>query len=207
MGLTGDLRLTDAVTTELLRLDDFCELRCEAAQAFPLPSGLGPSSAGPFPQDLAFKLSKHPSHAMARPMGVVRSSAWLSDTNPTPRWRSSCSVATKSATDRRQRSRRRAACSSCLPQLTLRSSGANLAYLHNSLQPRRRLASSGFRLHWTWNVGHRQPGRPVTSREVRDLILDMCRRSRRLRVNDAKAKMFLKRIKIVISVKQRVLPI
>jgi len=56
-------------------------------------------------------------------------------------------------------------------------------------------------------VGRRQPGRPVTSREVRDLILDMCRRSRRLRVNDAKAKMFLKRIKIVISVKQRVLPI
>jgi putative transposase len=34
----------------------------------------------------------------------------------------------------------------------------------------------GFRLFWTWKVRHSQPGRPVISREVRDLIRKMCRR-------------------------------
>src|SRR5467141_1113867 len=33
----------------------------------------------------------------------------------------------------------------------------------------------GFRLFWTWKVRHGQPGRPVISREVRDLIRRMCR--------------------------------
>jgi hypothetical protein len=33
----------------------------------------------------------------------------------------------------------------------------------------------GFRLFWTWKVRRRQPGRPVISREVRDLICRMCR--------------------------------
>ena len=33
----------------------------------------------------------------------------------------------------------------------------------------------GFRLFWTWKVRHGQPGRPVISRKVRDLILKMCR--------------------------------
>jgi putative transposase len=33
----------------------------------------------------------------------------------------------------------------------------------------------GFRLFWTWKVRHRQPGRPVISRDVRDLIRKMCR--------------------------------
>jgi putative transposase len=33
----------------------------------------------------------------------------------------------------------------------------------------------GFRLFWTWKVRHGQPGRPVISREVRDLIHKMCR--------------------------------
>src|ERR1700674_443084 len=33
----------------------------------------------------------------------------------------------------------------------------------------------GFRLFWTWKVRHGQPGRPVISREVRDLIRKMCR--------------------------------
>ncbi len=33
----------------------------------------------------------------------------------------------------------------------------------------------GFRLFWTWKVRHGQPGRPVISREVRDLICRMCR--------------------------------
>jgi putative transposase len=32
----------------------------------------------------------------------------------------------------------------------------------------------GFRLFWTWKV-HGQPGRPVISREVRDLIRKICR--------------------------------
>ena len=32
-----------------------------------------------------------------------------------------------------------------------------------------------FRLFWTWKVRHGQPGRPVISREVRDLIRKMCR--------------------------------
>jgi putative transposase len=34
---------------------------------------------------------------------------------------------------------------------------------------------AGFRLFWTWKVRHGQPGRPVISREVRDLIRQMCR--------------------------------
>ena len=34
---------------------------------------------------------------------------------------------------------------------------------------------AGFRLFWTWKVGHGQPGRPLISREVRDLIRKMCR--------------------------------
>lgn len=33
----------------------------------------------------------------------------------------------------------------------------------------------GFRLFWTWKVRHGQPGRPVISREARDLIRKMCR--------------------------------
>jgi putative transposase len=33
----------------------------------------------------------------------------------------------------------------------------------------------GFRLFWTWKVRHGQPGRPIVSREVRDLIRKMCR--------------------------------
>ena len=34
---------------------------------------------------------------------------------------------------------------------------------------------SGFRLFWTWKVRRGQPGRPVISREIRDLIRKMCR--------------------------------
>src|SRR6516162_5948261 len=34
---------------------------------------------------------------------------------------------------------------------------------------------AGFRLFWTWKVRHGQPGRPVISPEVRDLIRQMCR--------------------------------
>ena len=34
---------------------------------------------------------------------------------------------------------------------------------------------AGFRLFWTWKVQHGKPGRPVISREVRDLIRQMCR--------------------------------
>jgi putative transposase len=34
---------------------------------------------------------------------------------------------------------------------------------------------AGFRWFWTWKVRHGQPGRPVISREVRDLIRQMCR--------------------------------
>src|ERR1700758_5831602 len=34
---------------------------------------------------------------------------------------------------------------------------------------------AGFRLFWTWKVRHSQPGRPVISREIRDLIRQMCR--------------------------------
>src|SRR6516162_2469324 len=34
---------------------------------------------------------------------------------------------------------------------------------------------AGFRLFWTWKVRHGQPGRPIISREVRDLIRQMCR--------------------------------
>jgi len=34
---------------------------------------------------------------------------------------------------------------------------------------------AGFRLFWTWKVRHGQPGRPVISHEVRDLIRQMCR--------------------------------
>jgi putative transposase len=34
---------------------------------------------------------------------------------------------------------------------------------------------AGFRLFWTWKVRRGQPGRPVISRELRDLIRQMCR--------------------------------
>ena len=34
---------------------------------------------------------------------------------------------------------------------------------------------AGFRLFWTWKVRRGQPGRPLISREVRDLIRKMCR--------------------------------
>jgi hypothetical protein len=34
---------------------------------------------------------------------------------------------------------------------------------------------AGFRLFWTWKVRGGQPGRPVISREFRDLIRRMCR--------------------------------
>src|SRR5271166_2340978 len=34
---------------------------------------------------------------------------------------------------------------------------------------------TGFRLFWTWKVRRGQPGRPLISREVRDLIRKMCR--------------------------------
>jgi len=34
---------------------------------------------------------------------------------------------------------------------------------------------AAFRLFWTWKVRHGQRGRPVVSREVRDLIRKMCR--------------------------------
>jgi putative transposase len=34
---------------------------------------------------------------------------------------------------------------------------------------------AGFRLFWTWKVWRGQPGRPVISRQVRDLIRTMCR--------------------------------
>src|SRR6516162_10071625 len=38
---------------------------------------------------------------------------------------------------------------------------------------------AGFRLFWTWKVRRGQPGRPVTSHEVRDLIRKMCRENPR----------------------------
>src|ERR1700757_3726204 len=34
---------------------------------------------------------------------------------------------------------------------------------------------AGFRLFWTWKIRHGQPGRPIVSREIRDLIHRMCR--------------------------------
>ena len=34
---------------------------------------------------------------------------------------------------------------------------------------------AGFRLFWTWKVRRGQPGRPLISCEVRDLIRKMCR--------------------------------
>jgi len=34
---------------------------------------------------------------------------------------------------------------------------------------------AGFRLFWTWKLRRGQPGRPVISRKVRDLIRKMCR--------------------------------
>jgi hypothetical protein len=38
----------------------------------------------------------------------------------------------------------------------------------------------GFRLFWTWKVRHGQLGRPVISRELRDLIRKMCRENPRI---------------------------
>jgi hypothetical protein len=44
-----------------------------------------------------------------------------------------------------------------------------------SLKPVVAWHRKGFRLFWTWKVRHGQPGRPVISRELRDLIRKMCR--------------------------------
>ena len=38
---------------------------------------------------------------------------------------------------------------------------------------------ASFRLFWTWKMRRGQPGRPVISREVRDLIRKMCRENPR----------------------------
>ena len=83
------------------------------------------------------KMASRP--AIARPAGVVRSSASVSDTKPTPRCSSSWSVASRSVTDRPQRSsrhtsttsisRRRAASSSFSRASRLRRTGAHLADL------------------------------------------------------------------------------
>ena len=45
---------------------------------------------------------------------------------------------------------------------------------------------AGFRLFWTWKVRRGQPGRPVISREVRDLIRKMCRENPVLRQNSSR---------------------
>jgi hypothetical protein len=44
---------------------------------------------------------------------------------------------------------------------------------------------SGFRLFWTWKVRRGQRGRPVVSREFRELIRQMCRESPTLGVHPA----------------------
>ena len=46
-----------------------------------------------------------------------------------------------------------------------------------SFSPRRSWPGirAGFRLFWTWKVRRGQPGRPLSSSEVRDLIRTMCR--------------------------------
>jgi len=77
---------------------------------------------------------------MARPAGVVRSSASVSDTKPTPRCSSSCSVASRSVTERPQRSRRphqhyidlsaAGGLEQFLTSFALGPSGANLTDLH-----------------------------------------------------------------------------
>jgi hypothetical protein len=117
------------------------------------------------------KIANRP--AMARPVGVVRSRASVRETNPTPRCSSSWSVASRSVTDRPQRSsrhtstksisRRRADSSSfsrasrfAAPELTSRTCKV-------IVQPRRaaysRIAGSAWREsagHW-WKRGRTAP--------------------------------------------------
>ena len=104
---TRDLRLTNTMAIQFPYRAGLSRRGSRSPQALPLLPGLSQSGANPFAQDLALELGNTASRpAMARPMGVVRSSASVNDTNPTPRWLSSWSVATRSATDRPQRSRR-----------------------------------------------------------------------------------------------------
>ena len=79
-----------------------------SAEALAVLPGMGQSSTNSFTQNLAFELGEMTasSAAMARPAGVVRSRASVSETKPTPRCSSSWRVASRSATDLPQRSRR-----------------------------------------------------------------------------------------------------
>ena len=112
--------------------------------------------------------------AIARPAGVVRSSASVSDTKPTPRCSSSWSVASRSVTDRPQPVQPpyqhdidlAATCGlqKFLPRLSLHRAGANFTDLHGDRPaPPSGILPPSATLHWaasadrSWKRGRRGP--------------------------------------------------
>jgi hypothetical protein len=120
--------------------------------------------------------------AIARPAGVVRSSASVSDTKPTPRCSSSWRVASRSVTDRPQRSRRqtsttsiprrRAASSSfsrasrrAAPEFTSRTCRAIAQPRRVAYSPSPGSASPASAGHW-WKRGHTGPPGTLSAASV-----------------------------------------
>jgi hypothetical protein len=79
------------------------------------------------------KIANRP--AIARPAGVVRSSASVSDTKPTPRCCSSCRVTSRSVTERPQRSRRQTSTTSISRRRAASSSCSRLVAALRPSQP------------------------------------------------------------------------
>jgi hypothetical protein len=105
--MAGDGRFAESGTVQLADSVGVQGCRSGPAQALAVLPSVSQTGAHPFAQNLALELGKHRSSpAMARPAGVVKSSASVSETNPTPRCSSSCSVLSRSVTERPQRSKR-----------------------------------------------------------------------------------------------------
>src|SRR5215831_1017538 len=100
--------------------------------------------------------------AIARPAGVVRSSASVKETKPTPRCSSSCRVASRSVTDRPQRSRRQTSTTSIS-----RRRAASISFSRASLRAAPELTSRTCKAIV-------QPRRAAYSRMARFCIASVC---------------------------------
>jgi hypothetical protein len=108
---------------------------CDARRAPVWPAFLARLSDpgfNPVAENIAFEFTKDREHpASSRPLGVVRSSASLNETKPTPNDASSCRVAMRSRSDLPQRSSR---------HTTIRSSSRRRAALSSSSRLGRKIA-------------------------------------------------------------------
>jgi len=106
--LGRNLAFADASSSHRTHLADHHRGGFWPAVRFAISPCLGDTRANSFTQDITLELYEHRQSmpANARPLGVVRSRASLSDTKPTSTDDSSCKVVTRSTTERPQRSRR-----------------------------------------------------------------------------------------------------